>query len=97
MYRGRLWTMRQYAGFATAEETNRATSICSSRPNRALGVPSICRPRSATTPRPWRGRGRQGRRGRLTLADMETLLDGIPLDRFTPMIINAPAAVLLAM
>ena len=63
MYRGRFWTMRQYAGFGTAEETNRASSSCSSR---ADGPLHRLRPADADGVRLRRehGRGRGGARGR---------------------------------
>ena len=93
MYRGRPWTMRQYAGFATAEDRTRATATCSRRARRGFRSPSTCRPRSATTRTTrWRA-GEVGRVGVAidSLADMEALLDGIPLDPVsTSMTINAP-------
>ena len=58
MYRSRFWTMRQYAGFATAEETNRASATSSSRARRGCRSPSTCRPRWATTPTRPRRRAR---------------------------------------
>ena len=79
MYRSRFWTMRQYAGFATAEETNqRFRYLLDAGPDRACRSPSTCRPRWATTRTPRRRRGRSGRVGVpiSSLADMETLFDG---------------------
>jgi methylmalonyl-CoA mutase N-terminal domain/subunit len=100
MYRGRLWTMRQFAGFGTAFDTNRrfhylldqgmtGLSVAFDNPT-LMGVDSDD-PRAA---------GEVGRTGVAidSLADMEVLFDGIPLDRVsTSMTINAPAAILLAM
>jgi methylmalonyl-CoA mutase N-terminal domain/subunit len=100
MYRGRLWTMRQFAGFGTAADTNRrfhylldngmtGLSVAFDNPT-LMGVDSDD-PRSL---------GEVGRTGVAidSLADMEVLFQGIPLDRVsTSMTINAPAAVLLAM
>jgi methylmalonyl-CoA mutase N-terminal domain/subunit len=100
MYRGRLWTMRQFAGFGTARDTNRrfhyllehgvtGLSVAFDNPT-LMGVDSDD-PRSA---------GEVGRTGVAidSLADMEVLFEGIPLDQVsTSMTINAPAAVLLAM
>jgi len=100
MYRGRLWTMRQYAGYATAEESNRryrylleqgqtGLSIAFDLPTQmgydsdhALAEPEVGKVGVAID----------------SLADMEVLFDGIPLDRVsTSMTINATAAILLAM
>jgi methylmalonyl-CoA mutase N-terminal domain/subunit len=100
MYRGRLWTMRQFAGFGTAADTNRrfhylldngmtGLSVAFDNPT-LMGIDSDD-PRSL---------GEVGRTGVAidSLADMEVLFRGIPLDRVsTSMTINAPAAVLLAM
>jgi methylmalonyl-CoA mutase N-terminal domain/subunit len=100
MYRGRLWTMRQYAGYGGAEESNRryryllqagqtGLSVAFDLPTQMgydsdhpLALPEVGRVGVAID----------------TLADMEVLLDGIPLDRVsTSMTINSTAAVLLAM
>jgi len=100
MYRGRLWTMRQFAGFGSARDTNQrfhyllnegmtGLSVAFDNPT-LMGVDSDD-PRSL---------GEVGRTGVAidSLADMEVLFDGIPLDRVsTSMTINAPAAILLAM
>jgi methylmalonyl-CoA mutase N-terminal domain/subunit len=100
MYRGRLWTMRQFAGFGTAEDTNRRFHYLLEHGQTGLSVafdmPTLMgydsdHPRAA---------GEVGREGVAidSLADMEVLLRGIPLDRVTTsMTINAPANVLLAM
>ena len=58
MYRSRFWTMRQYAGFATAEETNRGSATCSTTARRGSRWRSTCRPRWATTPTPPRRKAR---------------------------------------
>jgi methylmalonyl-CoA mutase, N-terminal domain len=100
MYRGRLWTMRQFAGFGTAVDTNKRYQYLLANGQTGLSVAfdfptlyghdsdeSICR-------------GEVGKCGVAidTLADMETLFDGIPLDKVTTsMTINPPAAILLAM
>ena len=101
MYRSRFWTMRQYAGFATAAETNeRFRYLLVARARPACRSPSTCRPRWATTPTPPRRRGRSGRVGVpiSSLADMETLFAGIPLGEVsTSMTINATAPILLAL
>ena len=100
MYRGRLWTMRQFAGFGTAEESNRRYKYLLSQGQTGLSVafdmPTIM---GYDSDHP-RARGEVGKLGVAidTLRDMETLFDGIPLDKVsTSMTINAPAAILLAM
>jgi methylmalonyl-CoA mutase, N-terminal domain len=99
MYRGRLWTMRQFAGFGTAEETNERFRYLLGHGQTGLStafdMPSLMghdsdHPRSL---------GEVGREGVAvdSLADMETLFAGIPLgDVSVSMTINAPAAVMLA-
>jgi methylmalonyl-CoA mutase N-terminal domain/subunit len=99
MYRGRLWTMRQFAGFGTAEETNERFRYLLDHGQTGLStafdMPTLMgydsdHPRSL---------GEVGREGVAidSLADMETLFDGIPLGEVsTSMTINAPAAMLLA-
>jgi methylmalonyl-CoA mutase, N-terminal domain len=99
MYRGRLWTMRQFAGFGTAEETNERFRYLLDHGQTGLStafdMPSLMghdsdHPRSV---------GEVGREGVAvdTLDDMETLFGGIPLGEVsTSMTINAPAAVMLA-
>jgi methylmalonyl-CoA mutase, N-terminal domain len=99
MYRGRLWTMRQFAGFGTAEETNERfrylTDHGQTGLSTAFDMPTLMgydsdHPRSL---------GEVGREGVAidSLADMETLFDGIPLgDVSTSMTINSPAAIVLA-
>jgi len=99
MYRGRLWTMRQFAGFGTAEETNARFRYLLEHGQTGLStafdMPTLMgydsdHPRSL---------GEVGREGVAvdSLADMETLFQGIPLgDVSTSMTINSPAAIVLA-
>jgi methylmalonyl-CoA mutase N-terminal domain/subunit len=99
MYRGRLWTMRQFAGFGTAEETNERFRYLLEHGQTGLStafdMPSLMghdsdHPRSL---------GEVGREGVAvdSVLDMETLFRGIPLDQVTvSMTINAPAAIMLA-
>jgi methylmalonyl-CoA mutase, N-terminal domain len=99
MYRGRLWTMRQFAGFGTAQETNRRFRYLLDHGQTGLStafdMPSLMghdsdHPRSL---------GEVGREGVAidTLDDMEMLFAGIPLDQVSvSMTINAPAAIMLA-
>jgi methylmalonyl-CoA mutase N-terminal domain/subunit len=99
MYRGRLWTMRQFAGFGTAEETNQRFHYLLDHGQTGLStafdMPSLMghdsdHPRSL---------GEVGREGVAidSVTDMETLFSGIPLDEVTvSMTINAPAAIMLA-
>jgi methylmalonyl-CoA mutase, N-terminal domain len=99
MYRGRLWTMRQFAGFGTAKETNARFRYLLDHGQTGLStafdMPSLMghdsdHPRSL---------GEVGREGVAidSLEDMEMLFDGIPLDQVSvSMTINAPAAIMLA-
>ena len=99
MYRGRLWTMRQFAGFGTAEETNRRFRYLLDHGQTGLStafdMPSLMghdsdHPRSL---------GEVGREGVAvdTLDDMETLFEGIDLGEVSvSMTINAPAAIMMA-
>jgi methylmalonyl-CoA mutase N-terminal domain/subunit len=99
MYRGRLWTMRQFAGFGTAEETNERFRYLLDHGQTGLStafdMPSLMghdsdHPRSL---------GEVGREGVAidTVDDMETLFGGIPLDKVSvSMTINAPAPIMLA-
>jgi methylmalonyl-CoA mutase, N-terminal domain len=99
MYRGRVWTMRQFAGFGTAQETNRRFRYLLDHGQTGLStafdMPSLMghdsdHPRSL---------GEVGREGVAidSLEDMEMLFEGIPLDRVSvSMTINAPAAIMLA-
>src|SRR4029078_10519579 len=98
-YRGRMWTMRQFAGFGTAEETNERFRYLldhgQGRLSTAFDMPTLMGHDSADA----RSLGEVGREGVAvdTLDDMETLFAGIPLGEVTTsMTINAPAAILLA-
>ncbi|HEX7071842.1 MAG TPA: methylmalonyl-CoA mutase family protein [Rhodothermales bacterium] len=100
MYRGRLWTMRQYAGFATAEESNRRYKYLLEQGTTGLSVAFDLPTQIGYDSDDTVAYGEIGKVGVAidTLADMETLFDGIPLDKVsTSMTINASAAVLLAM
>jgi methylmalonyl-CoA mutase N-terminal domain/subunit len=99
MYRGRLWTMRQFAGFGTAEETNERFRYLLDHGQTGLStafdMPTLMGHDSDDP----RSLGEVGREGVAidTLDDMETLFAGIPLGEVTTsMTINAPAAILLA-
>jgi len=100
MYRGRPWTMRQFAGFGTAKQTNERYKFLLANGQTGLSVafdfPTLYG-RDSDDPR---CRGEVGKCGVAidTLADMEQLFDAIPLDRITTsMTINPPAAILWAM
>ena len=100
MYRGRFWTMRQYAGFATAAESNARYKYLLERGQTGLSVAFDLPTQIGYDPDDPLALGEVGRVGVSipTLRDMEILLDGIPLDKVSiSMTINAPAAVLLAM
>jgi methylmalonyl-CoA mutase N-terminal domain/subunit len=100
MYRGRLWTMRQYAGFGSAAETNRRFKYLLDRGQSGLSVAFDLPTQVGYDSDDPMAEGEVGKVGVAidSLADMETLLEGIPLARVsTSMTINAPAAVLLAM
>jgi methylmalonyl-CoA mutase N-terminal domain/subunit len=100
MYRGRLWTMRMYAGFATAEESNERYKYLVSQGSSGLSVAFDLPTQIGYDSDHPLAAGEVGKVGVAidSLADMERLFDGIPLDRVsTSMTINAPAAVLLAM
>ena len=99
MYRGRLWTMRQFAGFGTAEETNERFRYLLDHGQTGLStafdMPTLMGHDSDSP----RSLGEVGREGVAidTLDDMETLFAGIPLGEVTTsMTINAPAAIMLA-
>ncbi|MCL2009117.1 MAG: methylmalonyl-CoA mutase family protein [Synergistaceae bacterium] len=100
MYRGRFWTMRQYSGFATAEESNARYRYLLERGTTGLSVAfDLPTQIGYDTDHPMAA-GECGKVGVAidSLADMEILFDQIPLDKVsTSMTINAPAAVLLAM
>ena len=100
MYRGRLWTMRQYAGFATAEETNRRFHYLLEQGQTGLSVAFDLPTQMGYDSDSPEAEGEVGRVGVpiASLADMETLVAGIPLaDVSTSMTINATAAILVAM
>lgn len=100
MYRGRFWTMRQYAGFATAEESNQRYKYLLSQGTTGLSVAFDLPTQIGYDSDDTMAIGEVGKVGVAidSLADMETLFDGIPLDKVsTSMTINATAAVLLAM
>jgi methylmalonyl-CoA mutase N-terminal domain/subunit len=100
MYRGRLWTMRQYAGFGTAEETNVRFRHLLDAGQTGLSVAFDLPTQMGLDSDNPRAQGEVGRAGVAidTVDDMHTLLDGIPLDQVsTSMTINATAATLLAM
>ncbi|MEK7848281.1 MAG: methylmalonyl-CoA mutase family protein, partial [Chloroflexota bacterium] len=99
-YRGRLWTMRLFSGFGSAEESNRRYKYLLEHGETGLSVafdfPTL---NGYDTDHPL-ARGEFGKCGVAisSLADMEVLLDGLPLDRITTsMPINGPAAVIWAM
>ncbi|MGH7774280.1 MAG: acyl-CoA mutase large subunit family protein [Candidatus Binatia bacterium] len=100
MYRGRLWTMRQFAGFATAEETNRRYRYLLDHGNTGLSVafdmPTLMGYDSDNP----RAKGEVGKCGVAidSLSDMQTLFRGIPLSQVSvSMTINGPAIVLFAL
>jgi methylmalonyl-CoA mutase N-terminal domain/subunit len=98
MYRGRPWTIRQYAGFASAEETNARFRYLLDRGQTGLSVAFDLPTQLGYDSDDPLAEGEVGRTGVAidSLADMELLLDGIPLDEVsTSMTINAPAALLL--
>ena len=100
MYRSRFWTMRQYAGFATAEETNERYRFLRAHGQTGLSVAFDLPTQIGYDSDHPLAAGEVGKVGVAidTLADMEILFDSIPLDQVsTSMTINAPAAVLLAM
>lgn len=100
MYRSKLWTMRQFAGFSSAKDTNQRFKLLLSQGQTGLStafdMPTLMG-YDADSPK---SKGEVGKCGVsvTTLADMETLFDGIPLgDITTSMTINGPAIVILAM
>jgi methylmalonyl-CoA mutase, N-terminal domain len=100
MYRGRPWTMRQYAGFGTAEETNQRFHYLLEQGQTGLSVAFDLPTQMGLDSDDPLAEGEVGRVGVAidTLDDMEALLEGIPLERVsTSMTINATAAILLAM
>jgi methylmalonyl-CoA mutase N-terminal domain/subunit len=100
MHRGRLWTMRQYAGFGTAAETNERFKYLIDNGSSGLSLAFDLPTQMGYDSDAEMAAGEVGKSGVAidTLADMETVFEGIPLDEVsTSMTINAPAAVLLAM
>jgi methylmalonyl-CoA mutase N-terminal domain/subunit len=100
MYRGRFWTMRQYAGFGTAEETNARFRYLLDQGQTGLSIAFDLPTQMGYDSDHPLAEGEVGRVGVAvcSVRDMETLFAGIPLDKVTTsMTINAPAAVLLAM
>ena len=100
MYRGRLWTMRQYSGFATAEETNKRYHYLLKQGQTGLSVAFDLPTQIGYDSDNPLSAGEVGKVGVAidSLADMEILFDGIPLDKVsTSMTINATAAIILAM
>jgi methylmalonyl-CoA mutase, N-terminal domain len=100
LHRGRLWTMRMFAGFGTAEETNQRFKYLLKQGNTGLSIaydlPTLMGHDSDAP----EAEGEFGKCGVAvsSLADMEILLDGIPLDKVsTSMTINSPAAIIWAM
>jgi len=99
MYRGRLWTMRQFAGFGTVEETNERFHYLLGQGQTGLSTAFDMPTLMGYDSNHPRSLGEVGREGVAvdTLADMERLFEGIPLGGVTTsMTINAPAAILLA-
>ncbi|MDQ6803352.1 MAG: methylmalonyl-CoA mutase family protein [Acidobacteriota bacterium] len=100
MYRGKLWTMRQYAGFSTAAESNRRYRYLLERGTTGLSIAFDLPTQIGMDSDDSRARGEVGKVGVAidSIADMETLLDQIPLDRVSiSMTINSPASILLAL
>src|SRR5687768_3636947 len=100
MYRGKLWTMRQYAGFSTAAESNRRYRYLLERGTTGLSVAFDLPTQIGMDSDDARARGEVGKVGVAidSIADMESLLDSIPLDKVSiSMTINAPASILLAL
>lgn len=100
MYRGRYWTMRQYAGFASAEESNRRYKFLLEQGQTGLSVAFDLPTQIGYDSDHEMAMGEVGKVGVAvdSLRDMETLFAGIPLEKVsTSMTINAPAAVLMAM
>jgi methylmalonyl-CoA mutase N-terminal domain/subunit len=98
MYRGRPWTIRQYAGFASAEETNQRFRYLLDRGQTGLSVAFDLPTQLGYDSDDAHALGEVGRAGVAidSIVDMELLFDGIPLDEVsTSMTINAPAALLL--
>ncbi|MBW1915756.1 MAG: methylmalonyl-CoA mutase family protein [Deltaproteobacteria bacterium] len=100
MYRGRFWTMRQYAGFSTAEESNKRYRYLLDQGTTGLSIAFDLPTQIGYDSDHSMSMGEVGKVGVAidSLSDMELLFDGIPLDKVsTSMTINSPAAILLAM
>jgi len=100
MYRGRLWTMRQYAGFGSAEETNRRFRYLLEQGQTGLSIAFDLPTQIGYNSDHPLAKGEVGKVGVAidSLLDLEALFEGIPLDKVsTSMTINSPAAILLAM
>jgi methylmalonyl-CoA mutase N-terminal domain/subunit len=100
MYRGRLWTMRQYSGYASAEDTNRRFKFLLSQGQTGLSVAFDLPTQTGYDSDAPMAEGEVGKVGVpiSSLQDMEQLFDGIPLDQVsTSMTINATAPILLAL
>jgi methylmalonyl-CoA mutase N-terminal domain/subunit len=100
MYRGRLWTMRQYAGFGTASQTNERFRLLLEKGQTGLSVAFDLPTQMGIDSDSPRAQGEVGRVGVAidSVEDMHVLLDAIPLERVTTsMTINATASILLAM
>ena len=100
MYRGKLWTMRQYAGFSTAAESNRRYRYLLERGTTGLSVAFDLPTQIGMDSDDARARGEVGKVGVAidSVEDMEILLEAIPLDKVSiSMTINAPASILLSL
>src|SRR6202522_2482280 len=100
MYRGRLWTMRQYAGFGTAEESNARYRSLLEQGQTGLSVAFDLPTQMGRDSDDPKALGEVGRVGVAidSLDDMRTLLRGLPLDRIsTSMTINATASILFCL
>ncbi len=100
MYRGRLWTMRQYAGYASAEQTNKRFRYLLDQGQTGLSVAFDLPTQIGLDADDPRAEGEVGKVGVSisSIEDMQTLFADIPLDKVsTSMTINAPASILLAM
>jgi methylmalonyl-CoA mutase, N-terminal domain len=100
MYKGRLWTMRQYAGFGSAEESNRRYHYLLSQGTMGLSVAFDLPTQIGMDPDHPLAAGEVGKVGVsiASIADMEVLFDGIPLEKIsTSMTINSTAAILLSL
>ena len=100
MYQGRLWTMRQFSGYGTPEESNRRLHYLLAQGQTGLSIAFDLPTLMGYDPDHMLAEGEVGKCGVSvsSLADMETLLEGLPLDRVTTsMTINSPAAMIWAM